>query len=276
MAVYAVGDVQGCRESLEALLDELRFDPGRDRLLLVGDLVNRGPDSAGVLRLVRALGAAAGTVLGNHDLNLLAVAAGVRAMKRRDTVAALLEAADAAELLDWLRHQPLLIELPQVAAVVVHAGLHPAWTLNRAKALASEIERALTGPDGTAYLRSMFGDQPAAWSDGLTGWGRLRLATNVFTRMRYLDGDGALELTEVGPPGMHPAHLRPWYEFARTGEPGTTIVFGHWSALGARLLDGAIALDSGCVWGGRLTAVRLDTVPVSLHSIEAREKGSAT
>ena len=254
MADYFVGDLQGCREPLERLLDQVKFKPSSDRLYLVGDLVNRGPDSLGTLRLVKSLGSSVCAVLGNHDLNTLAVAEGLRETKPRDTIAALLDAEDADELLTWLRHLPLLIETDEV--VMVHAGIYPRWKLKRARRLAAEVERCLKGENYRELLRQMYGMLPNQWSKDLDGWDRLRFIINCFTRMRYVGQNATLDFEMVGAPGSQPDGFVPWYEYEDRKPLKKTVVFGHWSTLGARQEPGVLSLDSGCVWGQRLTAVR--------------------
>ncbi len=257
MALYVIGDVQGCLVPLQKLLDQIRFDPGHDRLWFVGDLVNRGPDSLGVLRSVRALGDAALVVLGNHDLHLLAVAAGVATPGRRDTLDNVLMAPDRTDLCDWLRQQPLLHYDAALNTCAVHAGLLPQWDIVQACQLAREAEAALRGPQYASFLRDMYGDRPNQWHDTLEGIARLRVVVNALTRLRYCDIHGAMAFRDKGPPGSQAAGLLPWFEVPRrTSE--TRVVFGHWSTLGVgRHAGNTIALDSGCVWGQRMTAVRL-------------------
>lgn len=258
MSTYAVGDIQGCRDALERLLEKLRFDPAGDRLLLAGDLVNRGPDSAGTLRLLRALGDSAVAVLGNHDLHLLAVAAGGRP-GRRDTLDDILEAADRDVLLGWLRGQPLLHETAGYA--LLHAGLPPQWTLADARAAAREIESALRGPEGDRLLLRMYGDQPDRWSADLEGLPRLRFAINCFTRLRYCDADGVIAPEPKGAPGSQRAGLLPWFAVPGRRSAGVPILFGHWSTLGrVHWPEHQVwGLDTGCIWGGRLSAFCLET-----------------
>jgi bis(5'-nucleosyl)-tetraphosphatase (symmetrical) len=258
MAVYAIGDVQGCLEPLQRLLDELNFDPAADTLWFAGDLVNRGPESVAVLRLVYGLGEHALTVLGNHDLSLLAIAAGVGRRGRHDTVDDVLSAPDAKELLDWLHHRPLLHHDAGLGFTLVHAGLAPAWDLATAQACARELEAALRGSEYHDFLADMFGNQPERWTDDLAGIDRLRCITNHFTRMRYCRFDGSLDLRAKNPPGQQPQGLVPWFELPWRRNRDLDIVFGHWAALGHYRAPGIHALDSGCVWGGRLTALRLD------------------
>jgi len=268
MAVYAVGDLQGCLTECRKLLDRLDFDPGRDRLWLVGDIVNRGPESLEALRFVKELGDAAITVLGNHDLNLLAVAYGDRRPRKKDTLTPILEAPDREELLDWLRHQPLFHHDPALDFAMVHAGLPPEWDLTLAKRLAREVEAALQGPDFTDLLADMYGDQPDRWHDDLSGMERLRFAINCFTRMRYCTPEGRLRMKPKGPPGTQGADEIPWFEVPGRRTADQRIVFGHWSTLGALESHNAFATDTGCVWGGKLTALRLDTTQPQWLQVE--------
>lgn len=255
MAIYAVGDIQGCHTELVQLLEKLCFDPASDRLWLVGDLVNRGPGSLEVLRLVKSLGDAATTVLGNHDLHLLAVAAGVSRLHRGDTLDEILAASDRDELLNWLRCQRLLHV--EGNHVLVHAGLLPGWTVAQAASLAGEVETALRGDDYVEFLQSMYGNKPAAWDDGLVGYKRLRVITNALTRMRICTADGKMEFDFKAEQHKIPVGYLPWFDVPGRASRDTTVVFGHWSALGLMVTDRAIALDSGCLWGGPLTAIRL-------------------
>ena len=262
MAIYAVGDVQGCFDELERLLRHVGFRRGSDRLWFVGDLVNRGPRSLDVLRFVADLGDDARVVLGNHDLNLLAIEAGVRALRPKDTVGDVLDAADGPELIEWLARQPLLVREPGIAHVMVHAGLAPQWNVAEAESCAGEVQSALAGDGRRRFLESMYGNEPARWTKGLRGTQRLRFITNALTRIRYVDADGALDLTESGPPGSQPQALVPWFASPERRSRDEPIVFGHWATL---RLDAApdadhrvFHVDTGCVWGGALTALRLD------------------
>lgn len=260
MATYAIGDVQGCCDELEQLLERLRFDPAQDCLWFTGDLVNRGPRSLDVLRKVSGLGRAAVTVLGNHDLHLLALAHVTNAKsKSLDTLDEILRAPDRDELLDWLRHQPLLHHDPQLACTLVHAGLPPQWDLTQAQACAKELSAVLR--DWRAYpelFKHMYGDKPDLWIDGLRGMERLRFITNCFTRLRVCDSEGRLKLKHKGPVDGMAAGFYPWFRAPGRKSAGERIVFGHWSALGFYRGDNVIGLDTGCVWGGRLCALRLD------------------
>lgn len=275
MAVYAIGDVQGCYEPLRRLLDLLRFDPAADTLWLVGDLVNRGPRSVEVLRLARGLGERAVTVLGNHDLTLLAVAAGQVKPKRKDTFGTVLEAPDGAELLDWLRQRPLLHHDPALGFTMVHAGLPPQWDLALAQRCAAEVEATLRGSGHEEFLARMFGGEPRRWRDKLSGYDRLRFIVNALTRIRFCTGDGALSLDEKGPVGSQGADLLPWFAAPGRRSASLKIIFGHWAALGYYRAPGLYGLDSGCVWGNRLTAVRLDEPGVPAWSVAALEPSPA-
>jgi bis(5'-nucleosyl)-tetraphosphatase (symmetrical) len=255
MALYAIGDLQGCLEPLQRLLDEIAFDPARDRLWFVGDLVNRGPDSLGCLRFVKGLGPTAVTVLGNHDLHLLCVAEGIHGQRKRDTLDGVLAAPDREELLDWLRHRPLMHV--EGAFALVHAGLLPDWTVEKARGLAGEVEIALQGPGWRRFLSVLFGNEPERWSDSLAGFDRLRAIVNAMTRLRVCRRDGSMDMSFKGEPGEKHEKRIPWFEMPGRASATHTIVCGHWSVIGLRLEDRLITLDTGCVWGNPLTAVRL-------------------
>ncbi len=255
MATYAIGDIQGCFDSLTRLLELIRFDPARDRLWLVGDLVNRGPHSLETLRFVKGLGAAALTVLGNHDLHLLMLAEGHSKKQRDDTLDDILAAPDREELLAWLRRQPLMHVEDGFA--LVHAGLLPQWTVPQARALAREVETALQAENYREFLARMWGSEPAAWGDDLTGWPRLRVIVNAMTRMRFCSPAGVMEFRTKGEVADAPAGYLPWFAVPGRASADQVLVTGHWSALGLKLEPNLLALDSGCLWGGHLTAVRL-------------------
>jgi bis(5'-nucleosyl)-tetraphosphatase (symmetrical) len=256
MATYAIGDIQGCFASFMRLLERCRFDPAADRLWLVGDLVNRGPRSLETLRFVKQLGDSAITVLGNHDLSLLLAAEGFGRRGKGDTFDDVLQAPDRDELLSWLRHRRLCYV--ENAHCLVHAGLLPQWTAADAQALAGEVESALAAPDWREFMARLWGSEPAGWSDGLTGWPRLRVIVNAMTRLRFCTPDGVMEFhAKGGVDNAPPGHV-PWFETPDRRSAGTTLVTGHWSALGLKILPNLLALDSGCVWGGPLTAVRLE------------------
>ena len=251
MATYAIGDVQGCFRELKALLKRCSFSESRDRLWFVGDLVNRGPQSLEVLRFVRSLGRRAVVVLGNHDLHLVTQFEGFERPRKDDTFADVLAARDARALVDWLRTRPMLHV--EGAWAMVHAGLLPTWTLAKAQRLAREVETALRAPDYREFLANMYGSKPAAWRDSLKGWDRLRVVVNAMTRMRFCTAAGRMEFHAKG--NVPPRGYRRWFDTWR----GTKhVVFGHWSQLGLNLGRRHAGLDSGCVWGGKLTALRLE------------------
>jgi bis(5'-nucleosyl)-tetraphosphatase (symmetrical) len=256
MSIYAIGDIQGCYDELRRLLDTVAFDPARDRLWLVGDLVNRGPQSVEVLRFLRGLGDRAISVLGNHDLHLLVVAAGVRKPHRSDTLDGILAAPDRGELLAWLRRQRLMHADNGYA--MVHAGLLPQWNIAQALALAREVEAALQGPDHGEFLAQMYGNTPAQWQDSLTGFDRLRVIVNAMTRLRVCTPEGVMEFSHKTAPEGAPAGYLPWFDIPQRASRDTPVLFGHWAALGLTLRPDLLGLDSGCVWGRRLTAVRLE------------------
>ena len=256
MSHYVVGDIQGCYAEFAQLLDMIGFDAARDRLWLVGDLVNRGPDSLSVLRRVKSLGSAATTVLGNHDLHLLIVAAGLRAAHRQDTLSAVLEAPDREELLDWLRRRPLVVQHDRL--LLVHAGLLPSWTPQAALALSREVEAVLASPAYTDFLRQLYGDEPARWENTLTGPDRLRAIVNVCTRLRFCSANDTMEFKEKRGAQYAPPGFAPWFSHAQRQSAQVTILCGHWSTLELMLAPNVMMLDSGCLWGGTLTAVRLD------------------
>jgi bis(5'-nucleosyl)-tetraphosphatase (symmetrical) len=256
MAIYAVGDIQGCHAELVQLLDRINFDPAADQLWLVGDLVNRGPGSLEVLRLVKSLGGSAIAVLGNHDLHLLAVAEGAAELHRTDTLDEILNAPDRDELLHWLRNQRLLHA--QDGFVLVHAGLLPKWSVMKAESLAREVEVALRGDDYAAFISHMYGNAPHEWDDELTGYKRLRVIVNAFTRLRICTKDGEMEFKFKGEVEKIPAGYLPWFDVPKRASVDATVIFGHWSALGLKLEPRIIALDTGCLWGGPMTAIRLE------------------
>lgn len=259
MSVYIVGDLQGCFSCLQSLLDKTGFSPGRDQLWAVGDLVNRGPESLQTLRFCKSLGSSFRTVLGNHDLHLLAVAHGARAPGHKDTLSDILNAPDRHDLLDWLQNQPLVTQAGGLT--LVHAGIPPMWDLDEAMHRAREVETVLARESGArAFLQGMYGNEPKRWRDDLEGSERLRMITNYFTRMRYCDERGTLELTNKQAPPNGPPGYRPWFAHDNRRAAGAPIAFGHWASLnGVCRVPGLHALDTGCVWGGRLRALSLDT-----------------
>lgn len=254
MTTYAIGDVQGCYDALRSLVDRIAFDPANDTLWFVGDLVNRGPQSLETLRYVKSLGSAAVTVLGNHDLHLLVVAAGVRKPHRGDTLDAILAAPDRDELLHWVRNRKLMHVGEGYA--LVHAGLLPQWTIDEALGLAREVEAVLQGNACDEFLRNMYGNTPVAWDAGLPGHDRLRVIVNAMTRLRLCDDGGAMEFSHKGAGDPPPGYM-PWFDVPGRASADTPIICGHWAALGLKLRDDLLAIDTGCVWGRELSALRL-------------------
>ena len=256
MSSYAIGDIQGCHAELCQLLSLIGFSPASDRLWLVGDLVNRGPESLAVLREVKSLGDAAVTVLGNHDFHLLTVAAGHNRMHRQDTLAPVLEAPDRDALLDWLKRRPLVVV--DEGRLLVHAGLLPHWTPVTALKLSREVQAMLASEQADAFLAQLYGDEPHAWHDDLAGFDRLRVVVNACTRMRFCTADGRMEFREKRGASAAPEGFRPWFAHEDRASAGITVVCGHWSTLELMLAPNVLMLDSGCLWGGTLTAIRLE------------------
>ena len=258
MAVYVVGDIQGCDAPLARLVDRIGFSPSRDTLYLLGDLVNRGPASAAVLRRLMAYGDAAQCLLGNHDLSLLAVAQGHRAPHRNDTMDDILLAPDREAMLDWLRHRSMALHAHGI--LMVHGGVLPQWDLPQVLALAREVETVLRGPELPAFLARMWGNQPDRWEDTLTGADRLRVVVNVLTRLRFCTPEGVMDLKASGGLDQAPAGTMAWFDVPGRKTAREVIAFGHWSTLGYLRRPDLIALDTGCVWGGCLSALKLDRV----------------
>jgi bis(5'-nucleosyl)-tetraphosphatase (symmetrical) len=269
MATYAIGDVQGCYEELKTLLNQIKFNSDRDQLWFCGDLVNRGPKSLETLRFIRALEANAITVLGNHDLHLLATAFHHRKPGKKDTLDAILVADDSDQLIDWLRGQHLAYSENDIT--IVHAGIHPRWSIKKTMKLAREMEMLLQGDKHITFYKHMYGDKPPNWRDDLTGWSRYRFITNILTRLRYCNLDGKPALNAKGPPGSQSKDLYPWYEIPERKSKHDKIIFGHWSTLphaGKKSINNTYALDSGCLWGGALTAMRIDTEPFEYYRLD--------
>lgn len=259
MAVYAIGDIQGCYDPFRELLDAIDFDPDSDTLWLTGDLVNRGPKSLKTLRFVKSLGSSAITVLGNHDLHLLALAAGkVSGRRRFGSLYKILKSKHCDEILDWLRHQPLAHYDESLDSLLVHAGTHPDWSVEQTLTHAAEVEACLRGDKYKTLLGKMYGNSPNVWKDKLDGYSRLRFIINCLTRMRMLTAKGRLNFSHNGSPFQSAGKLQPWFSRADRAAEDTRIVFGHWSALGLVVMPNLISVDTGCVWGRQLTAVRLD------------------
>ena len=259
MATYAIGDLQGCYEPLQRLLDLIQFDPANDHLWFCGDLINRGPQSLECLRFVKALGHRAITVLGNHDLHLLAIHFGYASSRGGDTLDAILAATDRDELMDWLRHQPLVHHDAALNWCMSHAGVPPMWSARKARRLAQEVEAVLQN-DCRSFFEHMYGNKPDLWDKHLRGQDRLRVIVNYLTRMRFIDTHGRLDLTTKEGAGAAPEGFMPWFEHPARKASDTRIIFGHWAALeGQAGTDNVWALDTGCVWGGTLTALKLET-----------------
>lgn len=263
MSVYAIGDIQGCYQELLDLLNEINFDQTKDQLWFTGDLVNRGPLSLETLQFVKELGDKAIVTLGNHDLHLLAVSLNTADKQPKDTIDTILDAPDRNNLLDWLRSQPLLHHDNKTGFVLIHAGLLPQWDLGQAIELANEVEHALTADNHTDFFAHMYGNKPDHWSDDLQGWDRLRVIVNTFTRMRYCDEKGNFTLKEKGPPGTQAKPCQPWFTVPSRKTKKEKIIFGHWSTVYFGNIKyfqkyNVYPLDTGCIWGGTLTALRLD------------------
>lgn len=257
MAIYAIGDIQGCYDELRRLLDKIVFDPRQDQIWFCGDLVNRGPQSLQTLRFVKSLGDSAVTVLGNHDLHLLALHHEVRKIRDTGNLEPVLKSPDRDELMNWLRQQPLLHHDKAQKALLVHAGIHPDWTLNKAKNLAAEVENRLRGDQPIKLFKKMYGNGPGVWSDELSGSKRTRCIINVFTRMRYFKSSGKFDFQANGSPRRH-KKLTPWFDRPQKIKRTTRIMFGHWSTLPVGCYRNCFALDGGCIWGGHLVALRID------------------
>lgn len=259
MTTFVVGDLQGCLDPLKRLLDKVHFDPSSDKVWFVGDLVNRGPQSLDTLKFVKALGNNAISVLGNHDLHLLGVVNGLRNTSGKDTIDDILQSDDRDELVDWLRRLPLLHRDNQLNVTMVHAGIHPHWDLDIAQTMAREVEAVLASDNYAEHLPRLFGNKPGKWSSDLGKHRRRRFALNVFTRMRYCTAGGELDFSQTCPPAKAPKALVPWYAVPDRETIDGTIVFGHWSSHPKFAISNVVPLDRGCVWGGSLTALALET-----------------
>ncbi len=266
MSLYFIGDVQGCDDAFGRLLDTIGFSPSRDRLIVLGDLVNRGPGSLAAMRRMMALGHSAQTLLGNHDLHLLAVAHGVRKPHRSDTMGDVLAAPDREALIDWMRQRPLA--LMERGWLLVHAGVLPQWSSFDALELAHEVETVLQGADWVDFLHRMYGNQPARWAPTLEGSDRLRVIVNAFTRLRFCTAEGEMEFATKSAAATPPAGHMPWYAVPGRRTADVPVAFGHWSTLGRVREPLLLALDTGCVWGGCLTAARIGTAHGEMEFIE--------
>ncbi|HBZ30596.1 MAG TPA: symmetrical bis(5'-nucleosyl)-tetraphosphatase [Nitrosomonas nitrosa] len=275
MATYAIGDLQGCHEAFQQLTELIGFNVTKDKLWLVGDIVNRGTGSLPLLRFIMKLGDSAVLVLGNHDLHLLLVAEGFAQQRSGDTLQEILEAPDRQTLLSWLRQQRLFYAEDEYA--LVHAGLLPSWDIAQAAELAQEVEAVLRGEKYHELLLRMYGDEPNCWSDDLEGYDRFRVIINAMTRLRICTPDGRMEFSYKGQPRTIPSGYLPWFEAPQRASSSATVVFGHWSALGLQVRDNILALDTGCLWGGQLTAIRLEDrrvfqVPCARRSVAASQR----
>ena len=277
MAVYAIGDLHGCYEPFCRLLEAIRFAPGNDTLWLTGDLVNRGPESLKTLRLVRELGDSVITVLGNHDLHLIALASGaIGNGKPSAALKSVLTAPDRDELVDWLRHRPLLHYDEAMDTLLVHAGIHPSWSVRKALARAAEVEAPLTGKHPVDFLANLYGDTPWQWRGALKGSRRLRFIVNTLTRMRMLTATGRLSFSFAGPPQRARPGQIPWFRYPGNRWGETRILFGHWSALGLIALPKLLSLDTGCVWGRQLTAIRIDRPVLRICQVPGQAREATT
>ncbi|APW48421.1 symmetrical bis(5'-nucleosyl)-tetraphosphatase [Rhodoferax antarcticus] len=274
MALYLIGDVQGCDAALQTLLDKISFSPSRDTLFLLGDLVNRGPDSVGTLRRLMSYGTACQCILGNHDLHLLATAHGARKPSRKDTLCDVLNAPDRSALLDWLRQQRMAIRMQHWGNeyLLVHAGVLPAWSATKTIALANEVETVLRGPDLPDFLHQMYGNTPTGWHDSLTGVDRLRVIVNALTRLRFCTAAGEMEFSVAEGADAAPPGYLPWYDVPGRQSADVCVAFGHWSTVGWLDRPDVLALDTGCVWGGSLSALKLgqSADPASRELIQVR------
>lgn len=255
MAMYCIGDIQGCASTLRELLEELAFSPSRDTLYVLGDMVNRGPESAQVLRMLMRLQGSARCLLGNHDIHLLAVSQGLRQMGRKDTLTGLLCADDAPDLLHWLRQQPLALHANH--CLMVHAGVQPDWEVADTLACAEEVSAQLRGPEWVEFLSQVFGNTPSRWHSGLSGMARWRIIINTLTRMRFVDVDGHMDFAHKRGLDEAPDSLIPWFAHPLRRTANMLVAFGHWSALGLIARPNLLALDTGCVWGGQLSAAEI-------------------
>lgn len=270
MAVYAIGDIQGCYGHFRRLLDKLEFDPKRDSLLLTGDVVNRGKHSLKVLRYIVKHEASIRMVLGNHEIHMLAASERGRFKRSSDTFGDILKAPDRSDLLHWLRRQPLAMHDPDLNVLLVHAAVHPFWTLQNCLDFSAEVRNVMLGPSYRTFLKKLYGNQPSRWRDDMKRWSRIRYIVNVFTRLRYMSANGKLNFSHTGPPGSQPKRLVPWFRFPSRVDMQPTIVFGHWSSLGIHDADGVLALDTGCCWGNRLSAARVDGRKYKITSVKCK------
>lgn len=274
MAMYLIGDVQGCDQALQRLLDEVQFSPSRDTLYLLGDLVNRGPDNVGVLRRLQSLGHSARCLLGNHDLHLLALHLGQGRLKPGDTVSDILQAPDRQQLIDWLRMQSLAMH--EAGILMVHAGVLPQWSVAQTLALAKEVQTVLQSNDWTMFITHMYGNQPDQWDEELTGHERLRVIVNAMTRLRFCTLHGQMEFAHHRDASQAPTGFMPWFDVPNRQTHETTVAFGHWSSLNALNRSDVIELDTGCVWGGCLSALQVNPVTGERQRVQVKCDAAAS
>ena len=272
MATYVIGDVQGCFDELQELVRYINFNSRKDQLWFVGDLVNRGPKSLQTLRWIKSLGNSAVTVLGNHDLHLLAAYAGAKDIRTTSSLYNVLQAKDIEKLISWLRQQSLLRYNKTLQFAMVHGGLAPQWSIKEALNYSQEVGKVLKSKKYKDFLFNMYGDQPKQWDGRLKGWNRLRTITNFMTRLRYCNNKGEMSFTDKGPPGTQSRGMKPWYEIPSRKSQDTTIVFGHWSTLGYKHENNIISTDTGCLWGGQLTAIKMELEKLTLYQLECEAK----
>lgn len=275
MAVYAIGDIQGCFTELKQLLDKIKYDVAEDQLWFVGDLVNRGPQSLETIQFVRSLGDSACCVLGNHDIHLIACYAGVQTCKTKSSLKQILQHQHASEIIDWLRFQPLLHYDPDLNWLMVHAGLIPQWDLALAQKCANEVETQLRSDNYREFLVQAYGNTPNLWNEKLATEDRWRIILNAFTRLRLCDQEGRMDFDYKGPLGSQNNDLHAWFDIPRKSE-NLNIIFGHWSALGLKHTDNLLGLDTGCLWGSQLTAAHIDPSPVKFYQIDCKAKKKIT
>ncbi len=270
MATYAIGDIQGCYNEFELLLQEIKYDPARDHLILLGDLVNRGPDSLSVIRFAMQHETSVEMVLGNHELHLLTILENVSKPRKQDSFTNIMQASDRGEICEWLCQQPFAIHKTELNVLAVHAGIHPYWSLDDCLKHANEVEILLRGPQRREFLTNLFGNKPKRWKNDHSQWDRARVIVNILTRMRYIRKNGKLNFSEFRTRGQQEKGLIPWFEFPQRKFIKPTIVFGHWSSLGVFLQPGIVALDSGCCWGNSLSAAQLDSTPFKISQIRCK------
>jgi len=273
MSIYAIGDVQGCLDHLQRLLEKIKFDPKKDKLWFSGDLVNRGPKSLETLQFIKDLGDSALTVLGNHDLHLLAMSAGnMRYLKKDDSLKQVLNAPDCDELTSWLKQQKLIHTDKNLKLSLVHAGIHPSWSIKKANKMARQVEAVLQSKQADNFLRNMYGNRPKTWNKAKKEYDKLRFIVNCFTRMRYVYRNGRLDFQYNSDVGSQPGRLIPWFLHPKSKLKKNKLIFGHWARLSIRQTDNVYAVDTGCLWGGRLSALEINEKETKWHSIDCKKK----